>query len=222
MNLKTILTRSKILLLSSFIPFLYSCNCCSEYELNVLKAGKNGDFEIVKEYLENGGNPTLECHSGEGRFGTYYSLTSCFANTASYEWLEYYLYNYNIVLHQEKLDFMLFRILINENYNLLPLALDYGATAFYLADLGLYRQERQAQLKKLLEFGYNINTVDADGNTLFMRFCRLPSPERSDELISMLAFLIENGAKTDIKNKKGKTAKDVAVNENVKKYLETL
>jgi ankyrin repeat protein len=221
MNLKTLLKHLKILFLSSIL-ILQSCRFCSEEELKVLKAGENGDFEVVKEYLENGGNPLLQCHSGEGRFGTYYSLSYCFASTDSYEWLDYYLYNYSSSLPQEELDYMLFVINRNINYNLIPLLLKYGATAFYLANKGYYFEQSKEQILKLIELGYDINTLDEDGNTLFMMFCRWPAPVNEESLLSMLAFLIEHGAKTDIKNKKGKTAKDLAVNENVKKYLESL
>jgi hypothetical protein len=221
MNLKTLLKHSKTLLISSIL-ILQSCRFCSEEELKVLKAGENGDFEVVKEYLENGGNPLLQCHSGEGRFGTYYSLSYCFASTDSYEWLDYYLRNYVHVLPQDRLDEFIFIIIYKNNDHLLPLVLEYGATAFYLADMGFYYSLNQDQLLKLIELGYDINTLDEEGNTLFMRFCRWPAPENEESLLSMLAFLIEHGAKTDIKNKKGKTAKDLAVNQNVKKYLESL
>jgi hypothetical protein len=219
MNLKTLLKYSKILLLSSIL-ILQACTFCSEEEMYIIESAEEGNLEVVKEYLENGGDPLLECCAYLGRFGYPYVLYHSISISESLELIEYYLLNYDIP--QNILDEFLITNISLEDDNIAKFILQQGATAFYLADMGFYSSHRQDQLLKLIELGYDINTLDEEGNTLFMRFCMKPSPERSDELISMLAFLIEHGAKTDIKNKKGKTAKDLAVNENVKKFLETL
>jgi hypothetical protein len=219
MNLKTLLKYSKILLLSSIL-ILQACTFCSEEEMYIIESAEEGNLEVVKEYLENGGDPLLECCAYLGRFGYPYVLYHSISISESLELIEYYLFNYDIP--QNIKDEFLLRSLFDQNEIYTKKVLNQGGLAFGMAKIGYYYADAQTKILKLIELGYDINTLDEEGNTLFMRFCRWPAPEDEDDLLSMLAFLIEHGAKTDVKNKKGKTAKDLAVNQNVKKFLETL
>jgi len=78
-------------------------------------------------------------------------------------------------------------------------------------------------LDKCKKLNYDFNWIDpADGNTLLMKYCRCPSSDDSDKLVETIQYLITLGARTDIKNKMGKTAKEIAVNEKVKLFLEEI
>lgn len=55
-----------------------------------------------------------------------------------------------------------------------------------------------------------------------MEYAGCPAPDGAEDLINTLKYLIELGSKTDLKNKEGKTAYDMAVNKEVKAFLKTL
>ena len=101
------------------------------------------------------------------------------------------------------------KIFINENSDAISIA-----SSCYRGDL------IKNELKELLRLGYEVNKINKEsGNTLLIEYAYCPVNEDSKELIETMKFLIENGARTDIKNNNGKTAYDVAVNKNVKEFL---
>ncbi len=64
---------------------------------------------------------------------------------------------------------------------------------------------------------FDINATNADGDTPLMYFLRFASARNKDTLL----FLIQNGAKQEIKNKEGKTAYDYAL-ERHPEFIELL
>jgi len=78
-------------------------------------------------------------------------------------------------------------------------------------------------LENLHSIQYDFNWIDPEtGNNLFMEYAGCPAPDDPDDLIKTMQYLIELGSKTDLKNKEGKTAYDLAVNKEVKAFLKTL
>jgi hypothetical protein len=218
MNLKILSKNYAILLLTSLLLLFSSCKWCSKEELQVLKATESGDVEALKTYLENDGEPQLCCWSREGRMGTQYDILRSVVASKSFEINEYYIKNYNI--SQEDKDWLLFAYLQDNNDTLSKLILSKNAKASSFPCINF---DVDKKFDKLKEFNYNFNYQDPKtGNTLLIEYCLCPAQSDADELVKTLAYLIDLGAKTDIKNKDDKTAKDLAVNEKVKEFLENL
>ncbi|MCB9044454.1 MAG: hypothetical protein R2798_09415 [Chitinophagales bacterium] len=221
MNLKILSKNYSILLLSSITLFLSSCNWCSEKELQVLKATEKGDVEALKIYLENGGDPSLCCWSREGRMGTQYDLISAVVKSNSYELLEIYL-DYSI--SSKDLNNLLSGFLWNDaNDSIIELLLKKGAKANSFEENCSTIDYVSVIFDRLEKNNYDFNYQDPKtGNTLLMEYCLCPAPNDAKELVETIAYLIKLGAKTDIKNKEGKTAKDLAVNEKVRDFFEEM
>ncbi len=203
-----------------FILFLISCGPnCSNEDVKIINAAKGGEIEIVRKYLEDGGDPLLTCHNyEEGKVGTGYNLPLSIALSDSKELLRYYLaQDIPDDTKNEMLDF----ILPYGNISLIKILIDNDAHISRLADLcTIEKKYVNPQINMLIKLDYNINWVDpSDGNTLLMKYCLCPALDESKELINTLKFLIDNGAHTDLINNNGNSIIDLTVNKNARQFL---
>ncbi|MAN28810.1 MAG: hypothetical protein CMH15_12580 [Mesonia sp.] len=225
LNFKVLLKTYKPILNFCFFYLLFiffSCKpSCSKNDIRVINSAKKGNVKSVKDYLENGGDPLLHCKDyksgGKGSFGVLYDLPFNISISKSTDLLKLYL-KYDIpediksemfqtAILAKETEFI--KIFINENSDAISIA-----SSCYRGDL------IKNELKELLRLGYEVNKINKEsGNTLLIEYAYCPVNEDSKELIETMKFLIENGARTDIKNNNGKTAYDVAVNKNVKEFL---
>jgi hypothetical protein len=114
------------------------------------------------------------------------------------------------------------------------------------AQYSIFDSDRKA-LRRAHKLGYDFNWQDPEGNTLMMKYAQLDlystkakaieiletsledqeafqerlerKEERVEELIQTLELLIANGARTDLRNKRGQTAADLAFHDAVKACL---
>ncbi|WP_460220274.1 hypothetical protein [Psychroserpens sp. MEBiC05023] len=219
-NLKTLLKISLVII----VLFFSSCDKrCNREELKIYKAAEEGNLEVVKNYLENGGNLLLDCYDGtSGGFnpygaGLYFSI--CKSN--SKELITFYLKQ---DLPQEVKNEMFHYFLADKNEALLRLVIKNNGHAFFGKKcFGFDLTEQLVPLKKA---GYDFNWIDpSDGNNIVMNYalCEATYEGADDEILKTIKFLVEEvGVRTDIKNKDGKTAKELAVNPKIKAYLESL
>ena len=105
--------------------------------------------------------------------------------------------------------------------SLIRLMVDSGGHIQYVARncLERFSDEITIEYKLLYDTGYDFNWQDDKGNTLLMLHAKCWADDTSNELITILQFLIDHGARTDIKNKDGKTAYELAVNSKAKAFL---
>lgn len=201
-----------------------SLEVCNKKTNRVLRSVERGDLQALKNYLKNGGDPEYSCvyfKTGGGRFngGAYQqSLSNAVMRSQSYELMKYYL-TYPIS-SETKNEMLCYYDSNNESPNITELLIlkgahvDYGDRCYFPTDSTFYY---------LKSAGYNLNWVDPeDGNTLFMNYCSCPAIEEETQLITLLKLLIEMGAKTDLKNKKGQTALDQAKNPKIKEFLRSI
>ncbi|WP_204344623.1 hypothetical protein [Psychroserpens algicola] len=220
-SLKTLLRISIVFTVLCF----YSCEeRCSSEELQVLSAAENADINAIKSYFENGGDVLLECldaSSEGGRYGSAKALMFAVCRSKSKELITYFLeqnppqYIKNDMLHffLAEQNEALFRFMIKNNGHI-----TYGKDCF-----GIDVSDNLELFKKA---DYNFNWINpVDGNTILIDYalCEATYEGADDEILKTIKFLVEEvGVRTDIKNKDGKTAKELAVNPKIKAYLESL
>ncbi len=185
-----------------------------------MQAATEGDIEAVKKYLESGGDPALECFDPKGNmiFGEERYLNQGIIASRSKPLFEYYL---SYELPQDIKDLLILAALDEKDLDQIRLAVNRGGHAFWNANdcLEYYASGAIEDYDLLHEAGYDFNWQNEDGNTLLMVHAKCRADETSDELISILQFLIDHGARTDIKNEDGRTAYDLAKNPKVKAFL---
>ncbi len=193
---------------------------CTKEGRAVLKAAEKGDLQAVKDYLENGGDPLYSCGgSRSGGLVDYQSksLDRKVMFSKSYELVEYYL-TYDIP--NEVKDEMLAVFASTDNNDKLIRLLMRNKG--HLTTLRCYT-DAIAQLENLKKCKYDFNWINPeDGNNLFMDYAGCPAPDGATEIIEILQFLVDEGVKTKLKNKEGKTALDMAINPEIKAYIKSL
>ena len=192
---------------------------CNEEEIALYEAVERGDLGALRAYLEGGGEPTLKCYADVGRSDGFWDyLYYKVALSNSTEMVKYYI-GFN--LPQKIKDDLLGAFVNKQNTELTRLLVDSDAHRFRNADgcLQSYYEEILKEYELLVDVGYDFNWQNDDGNTLLMLYSKCWADDSSEKLITILQFLVDHGAKTDIKNNDGKTAYDVAVNPKVKAFL---
>ncbi|MFT5819847.1 MAG: ankyrin repeat protein [Crocinitomix sp.] len=192
---------------------------CSDEEYAIMEAADTGNYEVVMQYLKNGGDPMLECedkHSSPlGYLGDYLSIymKSC----DSMEYVKYYL---SLDITQDVKNDFFFSYLILENYEMTTYLVDIGGrfpNTMYCFPDALPR------FKKAAELGYDLDWQDPEtGNSLFMNYAWCESEKDTDGNIEVLKYLVSQAVQKDLKNNEGKTAIDLATNEKIKAYLQGL
>jgi len=198
---------------------IYNTICCecSEKDLALFNAVEEGNLDALRSYLENDGDPVYKCFYGPGRgFGMWRYLHSAISANSSVELVRYYL---SYPLQENLKDEMLEQFVGREDADLTQLLVEEGAHVSNVASNCLERFWEQKEYEVLAKAGYNFNWQDDDGNTLLMLHAKCFADSTSDELITIVQFLIDNGARTDLKNNDDKTAYDLAVNPKVKEFL---
>ncbi|WP_204344624.1 hypothetical protein [Psychroserpens algicola] len=219
MNLKTLLKISPVII----VLFFSSCDKrCNREELKVYKAAEEGNLEVVKNYLENGGDLLLDCYDGTsgGKFNVYgVELYIPICKSGSKELVTYYL-EQDIPQHIK--NDMLHIFLADKNEVLLRVMIENEGRLVYGKEC--YAMSLSEELLPLTKTDYDFNWIDSNGNTILMNYALCEKVfEGNDAFLETIRFLVENaGVRTDIKNKDGKTAKELAVNPKIKAYLESL
>jgi len=220
-RLKKLLVRINLIMICGI---WYGCvPKCSEEQLEILTAARDGDLEEIRGYLESGGDPLMGCnmYSGKGIrlnfFTAGYRLSMSVAASGSSELLEYYLSKE--IPNTEKEE-MLKLTVFDQDTAMTRLLLENGAFQDVLAqECFLYEAVNSYQV--LLASGYEMDkpSVQFKHNTALMLYSRCPTDDQEDELIAILQFLLDHGARTDITNSDDNTAYDLAVNHKVKEFL---
>ena len=209
------------LTLSIFIIGACAPNPCTKEGVAALDAARNADLQGVKDYLENGGDPMYSC--GTSKSGTFIDASGRGLDievtySESYELIEYYL-TYDIP-DEVKANMLSVYASYEESDKLTRLLLKNGA---HYTNSSCYAKDGVLRLENLKRCNYDFNWINPeDGNNLFMDYAGCPAPDGATEIIEILQFLVDEGVKTKLKNKEGKTALDMAVNAEIKAYIKSL
>jgi len=191
---------------------------CTEAEENALEAASRGDLNGLKQYLENGGDPMLECYA----YGTLdvphtpglQRLYKKVLFKPSYELFSYYL---SKDIPSDQLDEYLERFVFSQSDDIVALLLEKNAHIHSLGrDCFLSSQTSLEYLKK---FDYDFTWQDNNGDNLLTLYSRCPCDGSENKLIEIIDFLLENDVLVETKNDNGKTAVDKANNEIIRNYL---
>jgi ankyrin repeat protein len=192
---------------------------CSEEENAIMIAVDSGNYEVVMDYLQNGGDPMLECKCNKNsHYGcTYTRLYSYMEHCDTVEYVKYYL---SLDISDEiKNDFLLHYLVLKKD----EMASHLISIGALLEDNYFCFDTSLPLIKKAIDLGYDINSRDPDsGWTLLMEFAFCETEEYVDCKIEGIAYLISEGALLDLKDNDGKTALDIATNEEIKAYLMSL
>ena len=115
-----------------------------------------------------------------------------------------------------------------ENDELIEILIKKGAHYYsdvifqhcYNEDIKIYQ--------KLARNGYDFNwrNPSLGGETVLMTLAQCPvnAPDYDnvDKILEIIKFLVDNGAKTDVKNDQGKTILEVAENEKIIEYFKSI
>lgn len=222
MKLRTL----KILLKSSllfFILLFYSCApTCSQSEIEVCREAEKGNIKVVKGYIENGGDPELECHNtAGGKFGSENWLYFSICKSNSKELIEYYLTQK--ISDETKNKMLYFFSGTEDDAVIVKLLLKNNAHLNEYSDSCNFIEGVLIDYKNLQKLGYDFNWIDPkDGNNILLKYAKCPATDDETELVEMLKYFVEIGVKTNVKNNEGKTAYELAINEKVKEYLKNL
>ena len=195
---------------------------CNKASHDALEAARRGDVASVKQYLDNGGDPLLECFAvpldKETTMHGYRRLYTQVEISGDLELLKCYL-TYNIP--NEIKDKMLehFLAMRYSDHVKLLIANDAHSNIMACCHLPVCLE----QLRMLDSLNYDLNWVDPEtGENLLMEYAGCPSEKHQDALLDIIKYLVEQGVRTDLKNNKGEALVDIAVNEKIKAYFQSL
>jgi len=218
---KTLRMLLKITSICTIVMAFISCkNNCDKELLAVLDAAKKGNVEIVESYINNGGDFSDSCFDYKaGRLGGTRDVLTSSLQSESIELMKLVLENSD-ELGNNSLSRMINVALKQKDDNFLKLLIqDYNAHIRLLSHNKFYSLD---ELKKMAALGYDFNWIHPhSGNTILMTYVSDRNSQNEEKLLETVKYLVANGAKLDIKNKKGLTVKDLVVNEEVKEYLES-
>lgn len=192
---------------------------CSIEENIVMMAADSGNYEVVIDYLKNGGDPMLECECEKKSHYdcTNTRLSSYMQVCDSIGYVKYYL---NLEIADEiKNEFFDYYLILGSD-EMAQYLISIGAQ---LTDHYICFPTTLPRITKAVELGYDINSQDSkNGWTLLMQFAFCENEDYVDCKLEGIEYLISEGALLDLKNNEGKTALDIATNEKIKTYLESL
>jgi hypothetical protein len=207
-------------------PFDEEVEICSIEEESMFEATDTGNYLPVREYLANGGDPMLKClDRTRQRYSNTLYISVMLSD--SVELIKYYL---SFDLTQYVIDQMLMYFIIDENSNddIVTLLVNKGAHYFDENFFYPCYKENIKVYQKLARNGYNFNWRNPKfgGETILMTLAQCPvnQPDYDsvDKILEIIKFLVDNGAKTDVKNDQGKTILEVAENEKIIEYFKSL
>jgi hypothetical protein len=213
--------------LSDIFPVQEKIDICTEAEQAMIRAADKGNYQPIWDYLANGGDPMLQCRDRTRPMNYTYSLYIPIMLSDSLELIKYYL---SFELSQYVIDQMLMHIIIDENSNdeLITLLVDKGAHYFDENFFYPCYKENIKVYQKLARNGYDFNwrNPSLGGETVLMTLAQcpvnLPDYDNVDKILEIIKFLVDNGAKTDVKNDQGKTILEVAENEKIIEYFKSI
>ncbi|WP_460220276.1 hypothetical protein [Psychroserpens sp. MEBiC05023] len=218
-NLKTLL---KISALTLIIVFNFSCeDSCDEKFIEVIKDAEENNQGKVLEFLENGGSAVEACYNYKsGKLGNYITLLDKSILLKNLDLL------HMILDHEDDIsDYGLSRILRlaleQKDVSLTKKLIEKEAHLSHIEKCDILELVDIQLLSKLkYEFNYQDSYLN---NTLLMNIVQCNATDENDILFYSVKYLVEEvNVKTDIKNKDGKTAEELAVNPKIKTYLESL
>lgn len=191
---------------------------CEEADYEFLDSVENGNLKVLKEYLENGGNPMFECYDNSHYNVLVNRLVDRIQLSQSYELLEYYVEQ---PISKEHLNDLLTYYTTERDDRSVQLLINKGAReesrVYSCIAIDTIRQ------KYLFQLGYKVDSQSPpDGRTDFMYYAECPCPDGAEEIIESMAFLIRKGADPHIKSSNGKTALDYATHPDIINYLKSL
>lgn len=224
MNWKTL--KSLLLISNIFsILLLSSCNRCNTKELEVLQAAREGDIVTIKKYFEDGGSPILSCFDGSSGGPLNFSeddLYYVICKSESESLIKYYLEQ---ELTEEIKNKMFYFFIEEKNKTFIQYFIEKkigNNLIFFLAKNCSNIMSREIHYV-LTENSFNFNYINPEnGNTILMEYATCSGDTETEDLLELIKYFISIGVKTNIKNHEGKTAKELAVNQKVKDYLEIL
>lgn len=192
---------------------------CSTEENIIMMAADTGNYEVVIDYLKNGGDPMLECECDKK---THYDCTSTRLSSYmkvcdSIRYVKYYL-GLDIEPFLRN-DFLQFFIMKDKN-ELVKYSLSIGAQ---LPEVYNNCTDCLDFFTKAGELGYDFNVQDPEtGNTILMNLSFCYGCEDVTGQLETMEYFVSEGVNIHLKNIEGKTALDLATNEKIKAYLMSL
>ena len=209
----------KILLKSSTIIILLFISCknqCDEKTTKLLEDVRNDNYSEIKKILDNGGSATESCYDSiAGKFGGGVSILSKCIQLEKIELVKLIL-SYEINSDSIPKSEILKLALLKKDTLFIKNLIEKYDSKVYIS--GHNDNLNLDKIKLLKNAGYDFNYIDSYGNTLLIDIVNNTGIEEN-ELLSVIKYLVEIGAKIDIKNYEGKTAYELAINEKVKEYL---
>ncbi|MCC7453464.1 MAG: ankyrin repeat domain-containing protein [Crocinitomix sp.] len=189
---------------------------CTEEEFAIMAALDTGNYEVVMDYLKNGGNPMLACEDERSSPLGYMAnhLSTYMKSCDSMEYVKYYLTL--DIPDEERNDFLQFYIML-ENQEMVLYLVELGA---YLPDVYNNCTDCIDFFKQAGDMGYDFNRQNPEtGNTILMTMAFCFGCDEVKGQLEAIKYLISQGARLDIKNHDGQTALDLATDEKIKAYL---
>jgi len=218
---KTLRILLKIISVWLLIFAFTSCkdNCDKEF-LKVLDAAEKGNVKVVENYINNGGEFSDNCFDYKnGRMGGTRDLLSSALDSETIALMKLICSKIDTLEENTKSVMIDIALKKKDDDFLEFLIKETDAHVTWIRDIKLYSLKN---LKKLNKYNYNFNWNNPyNGNTILMWYVN-SSRISEDDLLEIVQYLLVNGANADIKNKRGETAEDMAVNKKVKEYLKNL
>jgi hypothetical protein len=190
---------------------------CDDLEIEMLDSIQAGNISYLRDYLSNGGDPLFECYENTRAVPGTYRLLDRVASSNSFEIVELYL---DQNLSKEAKDDLLTHF-INEDSSIVQVLIDNGARISFSVNNCLPIDTlRHNSLEK---YGYNYDFVDSNtGMTEFLDYSMCPCPKGADKIIETLKYLIRKGANPNRTDVKGRSAYDLATNQEIKIFLKSI
>jgi hypothetical protein len=208
-------------------PFDEDIEICTIEEESMFEAADTGNYMLIREYLANDGDPMLKCLDRTRPMNYSYSLYLPIILSDSLELIKYYL---SFELSQYIKNEIFLHLLWSESSHdeLIQILVKKGAQ--YYSEIPFYHcyKENIIVYQKLARNGYDLNWKNPryGGETLLFTLaqcsCVEPDYANVETILEIINFLVDNGAKTDVKNDQGKTILEVAENEKIIEYFESI
>lgn len=201
-----------------FITFISCSNDCDKELLSVLDAAEEGNVKVVESYINNGGDFSDSCFDYKaGRTGSTRQVLTSSLQSESIELMKFILNKIDTVGENTKSTMIEIALKKEDNEFLKFLIQESDAHITWLSNDTFYSLK---SLQALRKNGYDFNWAHpASGNTILMNYVSDKNIQNEELSLEIVKYLVANGAKLDLKNNKGQTAKDQANSEAVKQYL---
>lgn len=199
-----------------------SAQPCSDEAWETIEKITQGDVQTLKDYMDNGGDPSFHCYHGAvsgGHFGgaAYRSIQDAVEMSNSLEIMRTFL---SYPLPQSILDDLMssYSYPESDSLNLItPILIAKGGhvldpTTFVMVDGEKY-------IHRLHQLNYDLNWVDSLGNSMIMNIAG-SSPDADPKIaIAAIRKLLEIGVRTDLVNIEGHSLKTIPRSGKIRRYI---